>query len=323
MALAGNTSEASSRLYKESSMHPVIQRRHLCVITSNRADWSKLRPVVLRLQQNPTIELSIVAVGSHLLQEFGQTVNSIKFEFPAVIEVPTIVAGDARSTMVDSVGFGVMKVSDALVKLKPDICLIHGDRFDALSVAIVANLLNIVVAHIEGGELSGQWMGIYVAITKLSHLHFACSEDAVFRIRSMGENSEYIFLTGCPSYERLFSLKDTSWEEFGVNNSFPTLAQRSYILALMHPCVTDEEQSLIDYECFLRALFTMKRKTVFLYPNIDPGNKRMIQVLHKYQKQHRGWHGWLHVQTHIAPDIFAVLMRDAAVMIGNSSSRHT
>ena len=215
------------------------------------------------------------------------------------------------------------EVSDALVKLKPDICLIHGDRFDALSVAIVANLLNIVVAHIEGGELSGTVDGdLRHAITKLSHLHFACSEDAVFRIRSMGENSEYIFLTGCPSYERLFSLKDTSWEEFGVNNSFPTLAQRSYILALMHPCVTDEEQSLIDYECFLRALFTMKRKTVFLYPNIDPGNKRMIQVLHKYQKQHRGWHGWLHVQTHIAPDIFAVLMRDAAVMIGNSSSAY-
>ena len=302
-------------------MNPASQRRHVCVITSNRADWSKLRPVALRLQKNPAIELSIVAVGSHLLQEFGQTVNGIKLDFPAVIEVPTILAGDARSTMVDSVGFGVIKLSNIIVQLKPDVCLIHGDRFDALSAAVAANLLNIVVAHIEGGELSGTVDGdLRHAITKLSHLHFACSEDAVFRIRAMGENSDYIFLTGCPSYERLFSLNDTSWEGFGVNKRFPALVPQAYILALMHPCVTDEEQSLIHYECFIRVLFTIKRKTVFLYPNVDPGNKRMIQVLHKYQKQHPGWHAWLYVHTHIAPDMFAVLMRDAAVMIGNSSS---
>ena len=130
-------------------MNPASQRRHVCVITSNRADWSKLRPVALRLQKNPAIELSIIAVGSHLLQEFGQTVNGIKLDFPAVIEVPTILAGDARSTMVDSVGFGVIKLSNIIVQLKPDVCLIHGDRFDALSAAVAANLLNIVVAHIE------------------------------------------------------------------------------------------------------------------------------------------------------------------------------
>ena len=292
------------------------RRRHVCVITSNRADWSKLRPVVLRLQKHPAIELNIVAIGSHLLQEFGQTVDDVKLDFPAVIELSTIVAGDARSSMVDSVGLGVMKVSNIITQLKPDVCLIHGDRFDALSAAIAANLLSVVVAHIEGGELSGTVDGdLRHAITKLSHLHFACSEDAVFRIRAMGENARYIFLTGCPSYERLCSLNDSSWERFGVKDKFPALVKREYILALMHPCVTNEKQSLIDYECFIRALFTMKRKTVLLYPNIDPGNKSMIQVLHKYQKLCPGWHEWLYVRTHVAPNMFAVLMREAAIML--------
>jgi len=305
----------------DNGVYPHAHRRRVCVVTSNRADWSKLRPAVLRLQEESTIEVSVVAIGSHLLQEFGHTVNEIKRDFPTLIEVPTIVAGDTRSAMVDSVGFGVMKISNTITYLKPEVCLIHGDRFDALSAAIAANLLDVAVAHIEGGELSGTVDGdLRHAITKLSHLHFACSEDAVFRIKVMGENSNNVFLTGCPSYGRLFSLNDASWEILGVEEKFPMLVRREYIVALMHPCVICEEQSLIDYECFIQALFSMKRKTVLLYPNIDPGNKRLIQVLHKHQKQHVGWDRWLHVRTHIDPDIFSVLMREAAVMIGNSSS---
>ena len=309
------------RIAVDNGLYPNAHRRRVCVVTINRADWSKLRPVALRLQKESKIEVSVVAIGSHLLLEFGHTVNEVKRDFPTLIEVPTIVAGDTRSAMVDSVGFGVTKISNTITYLKPEVCLIHGDRFDALSAAIAANLLDVVVAHIEGGELSGTVDGdLRHTITKLSHLHFACSEDAVFRIKVMGEKSNNVFLTGCPSYERLFSLNDASWEILGAEEKFPMLVRRGYIVALMHPCVTGEEQSLIDYECFIQVLFSMKRKTVLLYPNIDPGNKRLIQVLHKHQKQHVGWHRWLYVSTHIAPDIFAVLMREAAVMIGNSSS---
>lgn len=295
--------------------------RKVCVITSNRADWSKLRPIVLSMQKDQSIEVSVVAIGSHLLQEFGHTVTEIKNDFPEAIKVSTIVAGDARSAMVDSVGFGVLKLSNTILQLHPDICLIHGDRFDAFSAAIAANLLNITIAHVEGGELSGTVDGdLRHAITKLSHIHFACSEDAAFRIKAMGENSRNVHLTGCPSYERLFSLNDSSWEQFGVEHEFLTLVRKEYIIALMHPDVTDEEQSVNDYECFIQALFRMKKATVFMYPNVDPGNKRMIQVLHKYQKQNTDWAKWLFVRTHVPPDMFAVLMREAAVMIGNSSS---
>lgn len=297
--------------------------RNICVVTSNRSDWGKLRPVAAKLRLSKDVNVSILAVGSHLLREFGHTVDEIKLEFPDVQEVATSVAGDTAATMVDSVGLGIIKISGALQQLAPAICLIHGDRFEAFSAAVAANLLNVAVAHIEGGELSGTVDGyLRHAVTKLSHLHFACSEDAVHRIKAMGENSSYVFLTGCPSYERLFSVyeQENSWQYHNVEQAFPHLERGNYIIAMMHPCVTEEAQSIADYESLVAALFTLKRKTVFIYPNLDPGNKRMIQILHKYQKMHQEWPRWLMIHTHLSPNIFATLMRDASVMVGNSSA---
>ena len=299
----------------------IASMRKVIFVSSNRSDWSKLRPVALRLKHDPAVELSILAVGSHLLQEFGYTIDEIKIDFPRALEVATTVAGDTVATMVDSVGFGIVKIASVFTQVKPDVCIIHGDRFEAFAAAVAANLSNILVGHIEGGELSGTIDGyLRHAVTKLSHIHFACSEDAAHRIRAMGEQPESIFTTGCPSYERLFSIADDSWTKSGASDCFPTLRQQDYILALMHPCVTDEEKSSDDYGKLLEALFAMRKTTVFLYPNIDPGNKRLIQTLHKHQKIHKDWPDWLNVRTHIPPTIFAVLMRNAAVMVGNSSA---
>lgn len=276
----------------------------------------------MKLLQDPAVEVHVVAVGSHLLQEFGRTVEEIKRDFPRVIEVSSTVAGDTVSSMVDSVGFGIIKISDALQQIKPDCCVIHGDRFEALAAAIVANLSNIAILHIEGGELSGTVDGyLRHAVTKLSHVHLACSADAAHRIRAMGEGLGNIYLTGCPSYERLFAMKSATWEQHGMDERFPKLSKNgSFILALMHPCVTDQKRTIVDYECLIQALFHLKKSTVFLYPNVDPGNKRMIQVLHKYQKLSPDWSDWLEIVTHVPPNQFALLMRDAAVMIGNSSA---
>ena len=295
--------------------------RKICVLTSNRSDWSKLCPVAQILKQSPDVELSVIALGSHILEEFGRTIDEIKLDFPEVFEISTIVSGDSLSAMADSVGFGLVKVASLLSQIKPQICVVHGDRFDAFSAVVAANLMDSVVAHIEGGELSGTVDGyLRHAMTKLSHLHFACSGDAAYRIKAMGEMPAYVFLTGCPSYARLFSVKDTSWIDSDISTDFPTLKPRNYILSLMHPCVTEHEQSVNDYETMLRALFELRRPTILLYPNVDPGNKQLIKMLHKYQKIDKQWTTWLTIKTHIQPSVFAVLMCNAAVMVGNSSA---
>ena len=298
------------------------------MITSNRSDWSKLKPVADKLHEagrrhSVKVEVDVVLMGSLVLQEFGDTKKIILDEYPNAHVLHTLVSGDSVGSMADSVGFGIIKVATLFYKLNPNVVLIHGDRFDALSGAVAANLLNLSIAHIEGGELSGTVVGtLRHAVTKLSHIHFACTFDAARRIRAMGDMPESIFVTGCPSYDKLFAQKSSGWVENGVEEYFAPfeLRQGSFILALMHPITNDPNRSYAEYRSLMESLFEAKKKTILFYPNVDPGNKADIQILHEFQKQDRGWQSWLRVATHVPNELFMTLMQHASVMVGNSSA---
>lgn len=303
--------------------------KKICIVTCNRSDWSKLQPVAANLaakeKRGEAVKLDIVALGSHMLQELGGTLSCVKEEFPDAYEAHTLVAGDSTHSMTDSVGFGIIKLTSILSAIQPDVVVVHGDRFDAFCAAVTSNMLNIVLAHIEGGELSGTVDGtIRHAITKLAHLHFACTDEAARRIRGMGENPTCVFVTGCPSYDNLFALPPTSWvdekmDEFFTDITFEIKPQ-NFIIAVMHSVTNDLQESTAVYECMLMSLFEMRQPTVLFYPNIDPGNKTMIQILHIYQKKDPMWHNWLRLVTHVPPGRFTALMMHAAAMVGNSSA---
>ena len=302
------------------------KRKTICVVTSNRADWSKLRPVATKLaDRTKRIRVEVIALGSHMLYELGDTKKIVRSDFPDAHELHTLVAGDCTESMTDSVGFGIIKLTSLLTRIQPNLVLLHGDRFDAFCAAVAANMLNITVAHIEGGELSGTVDGtLRHAVTKLSHIHFACTADAARRIRAMGENPCDVHVTGCPSYDSLFSLPDSCWQdeemdEFFAGGSFRVLPGK-FILALMHPVTNDLRGSQSAYDCLMSALFDRKVSTVLFYPNIDPGNKTMIQTIHKYQKMDPGWMSWLRLVTHVTPARFMTLMKNSLAMVGNSSA---
>mmetsp|Transcript_13581 Transcript_13581/g.59282 ORF Transcript_13581/g.59282 Transcript_13581/m.59282 type:complete len:691 (-) Transcript_13581:397-2469(-) len=307
-------------------------RRKICVVTSNRSDWSKLKLVAINLRKLFTsqdkgsdIQVDIICLGSHLLHELGATKNIVKEDFPNAYELHTLVAGDSVESMTDSVGFGIVKLTSLLCALKPNIVLVHGDRFDAFCAAIAANMLNLTIAHIEGGELSGTVDGtLRHAITKLSHLHFTCTPEAARRIRGMGENPASIFVTGCPSYDSLFAVSATCWEDEKMDEFFNgtpfKVKPNKFILVIMHPVTNDFEESNTLYNSLLSCLFSRKSPTVMFYPNVDPGNKSMIQTLHKHQKADPASTSWLRLVTHMPHAKFTALMRHASAMVGNSSA---
>lgn len=304
---------------------PGEHRRKICVVTTNRSDWSKLYPVARELSSFKEIKLDVIALGSHMLHELGETVKLVQAQFPKTYALHTLVAGNSNASMTDSVGFGIVKVAGVLTAIQPDVVVIHGDRFDAFCTAIAANMLNFNIAHIEGGELSGTIDGtLRHAITKLSHVHFACTIEAARRIRAMGETPKSVFVTGCPSYDGLFSLNLSSCGEDNMRSflspcSFE-LSRKKYLLVLMHPITDNRDESESVYDTLLSALFSLKIPTIMFYPNIDPGNKTLIQILHKYQKLHEDWSAWLQLVTHVQPEKFMVLMMHAAAMLGNSSA---
>ena len=299
--------------------------RKVCIVTSNRSDWSKLQPVAASLSNLKDVHLDVIVIGSHMLYELGNTYKSVTDEFPNALLVNSIVAGDTNASMVDSVGFGIIKISYHLQTLQPDILVIHGDRFDAFSAAIAGNLLNITIAHIEGGELSGTVDGtLRHAITKLSDVHFTCTSEAARRIRSMGEHPESIFITGCPSYDNLFAHPLTCWEDEHMTDFFKDtpfeVLPGAYLLVLFHPVTNDLEETVKVFDCLMECLFEVKRPTVLFYPNVDPGNKSIIKTLHKYQNSDIYWTRWLRLVTHVAPKKFVSLMMHASGMLGNSSA---
>jgi len=299
--------------------------RKVCVVTSNRSDWSKLQPVATSLSKLNDIHLDVIVLGSHMLFELGNTFKIVTDEFPNAVLVNSIVAGDTNASMVDSVGFGIIKISYHLQTLQPDILVIHGDRFDAFSAAIAGNLLNINMAHVEGGELSGTVDGtLRHAITKLSDIHFTCTSEAARRVRAMGEHPESIFVTGCPSYDKLFAHPFSCWKDENMDDVFRDahfeVLPGAYLLVLFHPVTNELEETLRVFDCLLECLCEVKQPTVMFYPNIDPGNKSIIKILHKYQKLDPHWTRWLCLVSHLLPDKFVSLMMHASGMLGNSSA---
>ena len=134
--------------------------RKICVATCNRADWSKLGPICRQVEADPALELQLLVMGSHMLREFGDTGEEIALEFQRAELISTLAAGDSLTMMVDSMGLALLKLGPVLRRLMPDVVVVHGDRFDSLAVCTAATTMNLFVAHVEGGELSGTIDGV-------------------------------------------------------------------------------------------------------------------------------------------------------------------
>ena len=172
----------------------------ICVYTTNRAEYSKLRPILKLLQNDPNIELSLLVTGSHLLKEYGESKNQIIQDGINITEeIYTTIAGDDITKTVETIGIGLLKLPSILKRLNPDIILCGFDRFDMYPFAISAALMNICLVHIEGGEITGTLdEKIRHSITKLSNYHLVSTEEAKKNLVKMGEWENNIFVTGFP-----------------------------------------------------------------------------------------------------------------------------
>ncbi|TSN95671.1 Bifunctional UDP-N-acetylglucosamine 2-epimerase/N-acetylmannosamine kinase [Bagarius yarrelli] len=234
------------------------RRLKVCVATCNRADYSKLAPIILH----------------------------------------TIVRGEDEAAMVESLGLALVKLPDVFHRLAPHVLIVHGDRFDALAVATAAALMNIRILHVEGGEVSGTIDdSIRHAITKLAHYHAVCTRAAQTHLLAMCEDHDRILLAGCPSYDRLLTAwrRDDyediikAWLGDGVKES-------DYIVALQHPVTTDIKNSIKIYDLMLDALISFNKKTLILFPNVDAGSKDMVRVMRrKGIEQHPNFRAVKHV----------------------------
>ncbi|XP_060920453.1 bifunctional UDP-N-acetylglucosamine 2-epimerase/N-acetylmannosamine kinase-like isoform X2 [Labrus mixtus] len=306
---------------ERKNMDEQNQRKlRVCVATCNRADYSKLAPIMCGIKSHPDeFELEVVVLGSHLIDDYGSTIRMIEQDdFDISSKLHTIVRGEDEAAMVESVGLALVKLPDVLQRLRPDILVVHGDRFDALALATAAALMNIRILHLEGGEVSGTIDdSIRHSISKLAHYHACCTRTAEQHLIAMCEDHSRILLAGCPSYDKLLS---TSRREdyMDVIKSWlgDNVQDHDYIVALQHPVTTDIQHSIKIYGLMLDALISFNKKTLILFPNIDAGSKGMVRVMRKKGiEQHPNFRA----MKHIPFEQFIQLVCHAGCMIGNSS----
>uniref|UniRef100_A0A673V4N4 Glucosamine (UDP-N-acetyl)-2-epimerase/N-acetylmannosamine kinase n=1 Tax=Suricata suricatta TaxID=37032 RepID=A0A673V4N4_SURSU len=295
------------------------RKLRVCVATCNRADYSKLAPIMFGIKMEPEFfELDVVVLGSHLIDDYGNTYRMIEQDdFDINTRLHTIVRGEDEAAMVESVGLALVKLPDVLNRLKPDIMIVHGDRFDALALATSAALMNIRILHIEGGEVSGTIDdSIRHAITKLAHYHVCCTRSAEQHLISMCEDHDRILLAGCPSYDKLLSAKNKDYMSIIRMWLGDDVKSKDYIVALQHPVTTDIKHSIKMFELTLDALISFNKRTLVLFPNIDAGSKEMVRVMRKKGVEH---HPNFRAVKHVPFDQFIQLVAHAGCMIGNSS----
>jgi UDP-hydrolysing UDP-N-acetyl-D-glucosamine 2-epimerase len=291
--------------------------RSICVVTGARSDWGIYLPILQRIREEPTLDLQVVATGMHLAPAFGDTVHEIEEDgFVVADRVHMLLASDGPEAIAASMGIGTIGFAPVLARLRPDILLVLGDRFDMLPAAIAALPLGIPLAHIHGGESTEGLIdeSIRHSLTKLSHLHFPSTDLYARRIVQMGEEPWRVLVSGAPSLDKLRGLKPLARSEveqrIGLSLAKPTVVVTYHPVTLEHERVEERVDALLD------ALATTAAQIVFTYPNADTNAQTVLSRVRAFADARPG----ATVVTSLGSLAYFSLLGFVDAMIGNSSS---
>ncbi len=297
-------------------------RRKICVILVDRANYGRLKPVMKAIAQHPSLQLQVIAAGTMVLERFDQPVRVVREDgFQVDGEIYIELEGSTPATMAKSVGFGVVEFASEFQRLKPDLVLLIGDRYEALAAAIAAAYMNICIAHIQGGEVSGSIdESARHAISKFAHFHFPSTKRSAEYLIRMGERPETILAVGCPSSDiaRLLNPRLTNEIVNRTGAGAHIDVNRPYLLVLFHPTTTEFGGERRQMEELLEALSRLKKQTIMLWPNIDAGSDHISKAIRVFRVNHQP--DWLRTLTNLVPEDYLRVLANAACAIGNSSS---
>ncbi len=296
-----------------------MEKRKICVVTSTRADWGLLSGVARELRRSEAAEVSIVATNMHLEEKYGMTVGEIEDDgFAVDARVPMPAASDSPLDTALATADCLAGIARALDRIRPDMLLILGDRYEMLAVATVATIMRVPIAHIAGGEISEGAIddNIRHALTKLSSLHFTATEAYRNRVIAMGEDRRRVFNTGALGVYNIehdpVVAKEELEEFIGMKIGAGTL------LVTLHPATCDPVPVSERCQALLDALDTVHHnKVVFTYPNNDPEGAVIIDMINDYARRKPG-------RVAVVPSLgrtrYLSLLRYVAAVVGNSSS---
>lgn len=288
-----------------------MDKKRVLFLTGTRADFGKMKPLMKALEKEDGFEVHIFVTGMHMFPKYGMTGDEItKSGFKNAFFFINQKSNDSMDTILANTINGI---GNYIAVLKPDMLIIHGDRVEALAGAIVGAFNNILVGHIEGGEVSGTIdESIRHSVSKLAHVHFVANKDAKKRLIQMGEEKANIHVIGSPDIDLMSSGNLPSLDS--VKDYYEIPFER-YAMFAYHPVTTNLHNLLKNIHEVIEALVESKRDYVAIYPNNDTGSDIIVEEL---ELQRNNPH--FRIFPSLRFEAFLVLLKHSEFIIGNSSA---
>ena len=288
--------------------------RKILYISGTRADYGLMKETLLAIKKHPRLKLEIAACGMHVMPEFGNTINEIRKAGFKVTNLGVIYRCDDKRAMSDFVGELILKLTEKIKNIKPEVILILGDRAEMIAAAIVGAYLGIPVVHIHGGELTSTVDELARhAITKLAHIHMAATRRSAQRIAKMGEENWRIHVVGAPGLDEI--LREELITPRNIVKKYELDICKPLLIVIQHPVTAEFNEAAKQMGITMEAIKDLKYQAIVIYPNADAGGKSMISVIKKY-----GRYSFIRLYKSIPRRDYLSLMNVASAILGNSSS---
>ncbi|MBI2470412.1 MAG: UDP-N-acetylglucosamine 2-epimerase (hydrolyzing) [Planctomycetes bacterium] len=286
-------------------------KKKLLFLTGTRADFGKQKSLIMAADKDDDFEVHVFVTGMHMEPKYGGTKSEVeKCSFKNVYAYINQRPYDSMDTILANTvkGFG-----DYVCALRPDMVIVHGDRVEALAGAIVGALNNMLVVHIEGGEVSGTIdESIRHSVSKLSHIHMVANEEAKRLLLRMGEKESSIYVIGSPDTDVMVSPDLPSLD---VVKRYYNISFEKYAIFIYHPVTTSLHNLMDNIQNVIKALVESGENYVVIYPNNDPGSDIIIEEI-EANRNNPGFR----IFPSIRFEYFLVLLKNCKFIIGNSSS---
>jgi UDP-hydrolysing UDP-N-acetyl-D-glucosamine 2-epimerase len=298
--------------------------RKVCVVVTARPSYSRVKSALTAIRAHRGLELQLVVAGSALLDRYGTAVHYIEEDgFEISARVYMVLEGSNLTTMAKTTGLGLLELATVIDHLTPDVVVTIADRYETLATAVAASYMNIPVAHIQGGEITGSIdEKVRHAVTKLSNLHFVCTAKAADRVVRMGEDPSTVFVTGCPSIDLAAEILADPTLNFDPFERYGGVGDRvdiggGYVVVMQHPVTTEYDQARHHIVETLHAVRDLGVPTLLFWPNVDAGSDGTSNGIRAFREIEKPEN--IHFFKNMAPTDFLRLIYNSRCLVGNSS----
>jgi UDP-hydrolysing UDP-N-acetyl-D-glucosamine 2-epimerase len=299
-------------------------KRKVCVVVTARPSYSRIKTALKAIEEHPDLELQLVVAASALLERYGSAVRYIEDDgFKISARVYMVLEGENLASMAKTTGLGLLELATVFDNLRPDVVVTVADRYETLATAVAAAYMNIPVAHVQGGEVTGSIdEKVRHAVTKLADLHLVSSQHAAERVIKMGEDPASVHITGCPSIDLAARVLDSPKLNFDPLKRYggvgaPLDISKGYLVVMQHPVTTEYELARKHVVETLHAVQELDLPTLWFWPNVDAGSDGTSGGIRSFREsvQPKNIHFFKNME---GMDFLRVLC-NSRCLIGNSS----